>query len=88
MLQETGVSAIILESVESDLAQSVTNSLEIPTIGIGSGNNCDGEIRVINDIVGSFPWFKPAFAEPFYSISDDIRNAVKEFKSFTKDETN
>ena len=88
LLQEKGVSAIILESVESNLAQSVTNSLEIPTIGIGSGNNCDGEIRVINDVVGSFPWFKPAFAKPLYSISDDIRNAVKKFKSHTKDETN
>ena len=88
LLQEVGVSAIILESVERDLAKNITESLEIPTIGIGSGDFCNGEIRVINDIIGSYPWFIPPFAKPYCSIAEDIRNAVIAFRSSTVDESN
>ena len=59
LLEGVGISALVLESVEEKLASKITNSLKIPTIGIGSGNNCDGEIRVIDDIIGSYPWFTP-----------------------------
>ena len=88
LLQEVGVSAIILESVERDLAKNITESLEIPTIGIGSGDFCNGEIRVINDIIGSYPWFIPPFAKPYCSIAEDIKNAVIAFRSSTVDESN
>ena len=88
LLQDVGVSAIILESVESDLAKNVTESLKIPTIGIGAGDFCNGEIRVINDIIGSYPWFIPPFAKPYCSIAQDIRDAVSAFRSSTLDETN
>ena len=88
LLQDVGVSAIILESVESDLAKNVTESLKIPTIGIGAGDFCNGEIRVINDIIGSYPWFIPPFAKPDCSIAQDIRGAVSAFRSSTLDETN
>lgn len=88
LLQEVGVSAIILESVERDLAKNITEALEIPTIGIGSGDFCNGEIRVINDIIGSYPWFIPPFAKPYCSIAEDIRNAVIAFRSSTVDESN
>ena len=88
LLQDIGVSAIILESVESDLAKNVTKSLKIPTIGIGAGDFCNGEIRVINDIIGSYPWFIPPFAKSYCSIAQDIRDAVSAFRSSTLDETN
>ena len=88
LLQEVGVSAIILESVERDLAKNITESLEIPTIGIGSGDFCNGEIRVINDIIGSYPWFIPPFAKPYCSIAEDIKNAVITFRSSTIDDSN
>ena len=88
LLQDVGVSAIILESVESDLAKNVTKLLKIPTIGIGAGDFCNGEIRVINDIIGSYPWFIPPFAKPYCSIAQDIRDAVSAFRSSTLDETN
>ena len=88
LLQDVGVSAIILESVESDLAKNVTKSLKIPTIGIGAGDFCNGEIRVINDIIGSYPWFIPPFAKSYCSIAQDIRDAVSAFRSSTLDETN
>ena len=80
LLEGVGISALVLESVEEKLASKITNSLKIPTIGIGSGNNCDGEIRVIDDIIGSYPWFTPPFASPFCSVSDNIREAVKTFQ--------
>ena len=88
LLQDVGVSAIILESVESDLAKNVTESIKIPTIGIGAGDFCNGEIRVINDIIGSYPWFIPPFAKSYCSIAQDIRDAVSAFRSSTLDETN
>jgi 3-methyl-2-oxobutanoate hydroxymethyltransferase len=78
-LEKAGVSAIVLESVVSDLATEITETLKIPTIGIGSGANCDGQIRVIHDITGNFPWFKPPFAKPLCNIADEISSAVKKY---------
>ncbi len=78
-LENAGVSAIVLESVVSDLATEITETLKIPTIGIGSGNNCDGQIRVIHDITGNFPWFSPPFAKPLCNIADEISSAVKKY---------
>ena len=88
LLEDAGISALVLESVEENLASEITNSIKIPTIGIGSGNNCDGEIRVIDDIIGSYPWFKPPFASPFCSVSDNIREAVKTFQKAINDDSN
>ena len=88
LLEGVGISALVLESVEEKLASKITNSLKIPTIGIGSGNNCDGEIRVIDDIIGSYPWFTPPFASPFCSVSDNIREAVKTFQKIINEDSN
>lgn len=88
LLEGVGISALVLESVEEKLASKITNSLKIPTIGIGSGNNCDGEIRVIDDIIGSYPWFTPPFASPFCSVSDNIREAVKTFQKIINQDSN
>jgi len=78
-LENAGVSAIVLESVVSDLATEITETVKIPTIGIGSGNTCDGQIRVIHDITGNFPWFSPPFATPLCNIADEISSAVKKY---------
>ena len=88
LLEGVGISALVLESVEEKLASKITNSLKIPTIGIGSGLNCDGEIRVIDDIIGSYPWFTPPFASPFCSVSDNIREAVKTFQKVINKDSN
>ena len=88
LLEGAGISALVLESVDEKLASKITNSLKIPTIGIGSGNNCDGEIRVIDDIIGSYPWFTPPFASPFCSVSDNIREAVKTFQKVINEDSN
>ena len=78
-LEKAGVTAVVLESIVSDLAAEITETLKIPTIGIGSGTNCDGQIRVIHDITGNFPWFTPPFAKPLCNIADEISSAVKKY---------
>jgi len=75
-----GVFAIILESVTPASAQIISKSISVPTIGIGSGEStCDGEIAVITDLLGSFPWFVPPFAKPEASLSDSIIKAAKSY---------
>jgi len=77
-LQSAGVSAIILESVVPEVSRQITAKLNIPTIGIGCGRDtCDGEVAVITDLIGSYPWFVPPFATPRATVAEDIRTAVK-----------
>lgn len=77
-LEEAGVFATVLESVVAETAQRLTDALQVPTIGIGCGENtCDGEVAVITDLVGGYPWFVPPFAQPQANISTEITRAVK-----------
>lgn len=76
-LIDAGVFAIILESVIPTTARELTASLSVPTIGIGcGGHTCDGEIAVITDVLGSFPWFVPPFAKPEADLAKSIRHAA------------
>ncbi len=78
VLENAGVFAIVLESVVADTAKILTNALNVPTIGIGCGEKtCDGEVAVITDLVGGYPWFVPPFVKPQANISLDITAAVK-----------
>jgi 3-methyl-2-oxobutanoate hydroxymethyltransferase len=76
-LAEAGASAIVLELVIPDVAKEITQAIAIPTIGIGSGPDCDGQILVTNDLVGTFPWFTPRFVKPYLNAGEQIRAAVK-----------
>jgi len=77
-LQDAGAFAIVLESVLPKAARIITDSLKIPTIGIGCGEKtCDGEIAVITDVIGSYPWFVPPFATPRADVAGEITKAVK-----------
>lgn len=78
-LDDAGVQAIVLELVHAPLAAQITKSLSCPTIGIGSGQNCDGNILVFHDLVGLFPWFRPKFATPHADIAGEILRAAGEF---------
>lgn len=79
-LQDAGCFAIVLESVIPDVAAQLTKILKIPTIGIGcGGETCDGEIAVITDVIGSYPWFVPPFATQRAEIAKEITRAVKDF---------
>ena len=92
MLQEAGVFAIVLEAVPEKLAKIITEKLSIPTIGIGAGSNCDGQVLVINDMIGLNSEFIPKFVKQYKTINKDIKDGVskyiKEVKSgeFPKDE--
>src|SRR4051812_44350343 len=63
-LAQAGASPIVLELVPPAVAKEISQAIEIPTIGIGSGPDCDGQILVTNDLVGMFPWFTPRFVKP------------------------
>ncbi len=75
-LQDAGAGAIVLESIVPSVATRITNAIEIPTIGIGAGKECDGQIRVIHDVVGGYPWFVPPFANPHADIAGEYKRAI------------
>ncbi|WCJ58536.1 3-methyl-2-oxobutanoate hydroxymethyltransferase [Fontisphaera persica] len=76
-LQEAGAFAVVLELVTPPVAAEITRALAIPTIGIGSGPDCDGQILVIHDLVGLFPWFTPRFVKPQAQCGAAIRQAAQ-----------
>jgi 3-methyl-2-oxobutanoate hydroxymethyltransferase len=76
LLEQAGVFAIVLELVAPALAQEISTSISIPTIGIGSGEDCDGQILVTTDLIGLFPWFRPRFVKPHADCAGQIKSAV------------
>lgn len=86
ILQETGVFSIVLESIPWQIAKLITNAVDIPTIGIGAGRYCDGQILVIHDMLGIFTEFKPKFLKYFGKIGDSIRNALKSYRHEVENE--
>lgn len=83
-LQAAGCFAIVLEMVQTDIARKITDFLEIPTIGIGAGPYCDGQVLVINDMLGMYDDFKPRFVKRYANINNEIRKAVKLYKKEVK----
>jgi len=83
-LDEAGVSAVVLELVHPPLAEKISRALRIPTIGIGSGPMCDGQILVLHDVIGLFPWFRPRFATPRADLASEVRRATSEFVAATR----
>jgi 3-methyl-2-oxobutanoate hydroxymethyltransferase len=78
-LVEAGAFAIVLELVTPPVAKELSEAVPIPTIGIGSGLDCDGQILVTPDLVGGFPWFTPKFAKPRADVAGSIKQAVGEW---------
>ena len=79
-VENAGAFAIVLEGIPSELAEKITNSLSIPTIGIGSGHHCNGQIQVLHDILGLFDTFVPKHAKQFSNIGDAIIDAVTNYQ--------
>jgi 3-methyl-2-oxobutanoate hydroxymethyltransferase len=75
-LAAAGAFAIVLELVTPPVAKEISGLIPVPTIGIGSGPDCDGQILVTHDLVGTFPWFTPRFVKPRANCAADIRSAV------------
>ena len=82
ILEGSGVFSIVLEMVTSNVTEIITKSVKVPTIGIGSGRDCDGQVLVIHDMLGMFEKIKPKFAKRYLNLSEEIRNAVN---SYVKD---
>jgi len=78
-LTAAGAFAIVLELVTPPVAAEITGKISIPTIGIGSGPDCDGQILVTHDLVGTFPWFTPRFVKPKLQTAALIKAAVQEW---------
>jgi 3-methyl-2-oxobutanoate hydroxymethyltransferase len=84
-LAGAGVFAVVLELVTPPVAREITQKISVPTIGIGSGPDCDGQILVTPDLTGSFPWFTPRFVKPQANCAAEIKSAVAAWKkSFAK----
>jgi len=80
-LSDAGAFAIVLELVTPPVAKEISEKLSAPTIGIGSGPDCDGQILVTQDLTGSFPWFTPRFVKPKANCAAEIKSAVATWKS-------
>lgn len=83
-LEEVGCFAIVLEKIPASLAQKVTESLSIPTIGIGAGNVCDGQVLVVNDMLGLTKDFKPKFVRQYLQLYQEIHNAASQYVADVK----
>ena len=80
LLEESGAFAVVLECVPALLAQKVTQSIGIPTIGIGAGAHCDGQVLVINDLLGLYPGFTPKFVKQYANLNIEVSQAVASYK--------
>jgi 3-methyl-2-oxobutanoate hydroxymethyltransferase len=83
-LEAAGAFAVVLETVPAPLAKLITKKISIPTIGIGAGPNCDGQVQVINDILGSFTDFVPRHAKQYAKLTDIISKAVGSYRDEVK----
>jgi 3-methyl-2-oxobutanoate hydroxymethyltransferase len=81
VLANGGAFAIVLELVTPPVAKEISRAISIPTIGIGSGEDCDGQILVTPDLVGLFPWFTPRFVKPRANCAAEIKSAVAVWKN-------
>ena len=84
LLEQAGCFAIVLEKIPARLAKTITKTISIPTIGIGAGPHCDGQILVLHDILGLFEAFTPKFAKQYANIGDEIHKAVTKYKQEVK----
>ena len=81
LLQEAGCFAIVLEKIPAALAKEVSESLSIPTIGIGAGGFCDGQVLVMHDMLGINTTFKPRFLRQYLNLNEQITSAVQHYIS-------
>jgi 3-methyl-2-oxobutanoate hydroxymethyltransferase len=84
ILEKAGVFAIVLEKIPAALAEEITKSVSIPTIGIGAGPYCDGQILVTPDMLGLFESFKPKFVRQYADLAGTIRSAASKFSNDVK----
>lgn len=79
-LEQAGAFSIVLEAIPAELAKRVTETVSIPTIGIGAGPDCDGQVLVLYDLLGLFDEFVPKFVRPYAHLKADALQALRRFK--------
>ena len=79
-LEDAGCFSLVLEAITSPVAKLITDSVSIPTIGIGAGIYCDGQVLVTHDMIGLFDRFTPKFVKQYVKSSDSISSAIKEYR--------
>jgi 3-methyl-2-oxobutanoate hydroxymethyltransferase len=80
-LEDAGVFSIALEMVSHEVGQIISESVNIPIIGIGSGVNCDGQVLVVQDLLGMYDKIKPKFAKRYMNLSEDIVKSLEEYRT-------
>ena len=84
LLEKAGAFAVVLECVPAALAAKVSQALSIPTIGIGAGNGCDGQVLVMHDLLGLTPGFKPKFVKTYRTLAQEVIAAAREYADDVK----
>jgi len=85
LLEQAGCFAVVLEKIPAALAKEVSESLEIPTIGIGAGKDCDGQVLVMHDLLGINTEFKPRFLRQYLNLQEQVTGAVQQYIKDVKD---
>ena len=85
ILEEAGAFSLVLECIPEKLAQEISESLSIPTIGIGAGVHCDGQVLVVNDMLGMFEKFTPKHVKKYANLNLEIKTAVKKYIAEVKE---
>jgi len=84
-MEKAGAFSMVIESVPTELAKKITESVNIPTIGIGAGKYCDGQVLVINDMLGFYDKLKPKFVKQYADLWNIIKKAVSEYRNEVKE---
>ncbi len=79
LLQKAGVFAIVFEMIPSTLAEQVTKKLNVPTIGIGAGPHCDGQVLVLHDMLGFVPDFNPKFLKKYANLAETVKQSIQHY---------
>jgi 3-methyl-2-oxobutanoate hydroxymethyltransferase len=86
-IEEAGAFAVVLECIPADLARKISETISIPTIGIGAGPGCDGQVLVYQDMLALFSDFKPKFVKNFANIGEQMTQAFKDYDAEVKANT-
>mgnify|MGYP003337648520 FL=1 len=79
-VSDAGVFAVVVEGTVAEVAGRITRVVPVPTIGIGAGPECDGQILVSNDMLGSFTWFTPKHVKRYANLAEEMRRAFAAYK--------
>src|SRR4029079_15974471 len=78
-VEEAGAFSVVVERVPAELGARITAAVKVPTIGIGAGPGCDGQVLVFHDLLGLFPDFKPKFAKRYADLGGAVKTAVESY---------